>query len=201
MERKKAVAQLRKIKKLTPKVEMRLAAEWEEEWKSLIATIMSAVTRDEVTIPVCEKLFETYSSIKKLGNAKQKDVEKMIQRVNFYKNKARNIIATAKLLSNMPIPTTVSELVKLPGVGRKVANVYLAEMHKKDVIGVDTHVARISQKLGWTKNKDPNKIEKDLETLFPKKYWGSINDTLVRFGKTVGTSRRREDEILRTLVT
>ena len=86
--------------------------------------------------------------------------------------------------------------MELPGVGRKVANVYLVEAHNAPAIGVDTHVERISQKLGWTKNKVPGKIEKDLEKLFPKKYWNSINYIVVSFGQLFGTSRKKEDEIL-----
>ena len=196
MDSKKALKQFKSLKKMVSDKNMRLAAEWEADWKILIATILSAVTRDEVTIPVCEELFEKYPSMEKLSRARLSVVENIIKRVNFYKNKSKNIIATATILKNKKIPTKVSELVKLPGVGRKVANVYLAEAHNAHAIGVDTHVARISYKLGWTNSKKPERIEKDLEALFPKKYWREINDTLVRFGKSYGLSRRREDEIL-----
>ena len=196
MDLSKAVYQLQKIKSLTPNTPLRLAAEWPKKWQILIATILSAQTRDEVTILVCEDLFKKYQGMKRLARAKPSDVEKIIRPVNYHKTKAKRIIETSKILQNKSIPKTLEELIKLPGVGRKVANVYLAEAHKADAIGVDTHVARISQKLGWTKNKDPHKIEKDLEKLFPREYWGKINDTLVRFGKTVGTSRAREDEVI-----
>jgi endonuclease-3 len=87
--------------------------------------------------------------------------------------------------------------MELPGVGRKVANVYLVEAHNAQAIGVDTHVARVAQKLGWTKNKVPVKIEKDLEKLLPKKYWNSINYIVVSFGQLYGNSRRKEDEMLK----
>ena len=91
-------------------------------------------------------------------------------------------------------PHDHGKLILLPGVGRKTANVFLSE-YGADAIGVDTHVAYISKKLGWTKHKDPHKIEKDLERLFPRNYWRIINRTLVRFGKTY-QSRKKKDEIL-----
>ena len=199
MDSGKAVSQFKSLKKMVKDKNMRLAAEWDEDWKVLIATILSAVTRDEVTIPVCEELFKKYPSMERLSRARLSTVENLIKRVNFHKNKSKNIIATARILKNKKIPEKVSELITLPGVGRKVANVYLAEAHDAHAIGVDTHVARISYKLGWTASKNPAKIEKDLEALFPKKYWREINDTLVRFGKSYGLSRRREDEILAEL--
>lgn len=199
MDSKKAIRQLKKIEKLIEGKKMRLAAQWPAKWKALIATIMASQTRDEVTIPAAERLFARYPSMKTLSKARVGDVEKIISSVNFYKTKARNVVGTAKILAGKRIPKTTEELIKLPGVGRKVANVYLADAEKKDELGVDTHVARISRKLGWTKNKDPNKIEADLRKLFPRKYWGKINEILVVFGKSIGLSRRREDEVLKNL--
>jgi len=196
MNSKLAVKQLKTMRKITGDKELRLAAEWGSKYNILIATILSAQTRDEVTIPVCDVLFAKYPTMIKLSKARVGTVEKIIKRVNYHKTKARHIVETAKLLVGKKIPTSTDDLIKLPGVGRKVANVYLAEAEGADVIGVDTHVARIAFKLGWTSSKNPVKIEKDLEKLFPKKYWIKINDTLVRFGKIHGRSRKREDEIL-----
>lgn len=200
MDSKLAVWQLREMRKMVEGNSLRLAAEWSGKYEILIATILSAQTRDEVTIEVCEVLFEKYPTIVDLSRARVSTVEKIVRRVNYYKTKARHIVGTAKMLVGKKIPETTNELAKLPGVGRKVANVYLAEAHRKDVIGVDTHVARISFKLSWTDSKNPVKVEKDLEKLFPKKYWGGINDTLVRFGKIHGRSRKGEDEILGTFI-
>ena len=196
MNSKKAILQFKSLKKLVKDKNMRLAAEWDEDWKILIATILSAVTRDEVTIVVCEELFEKYPSMEKLSRARLSSVEKIIKHVNFYKNKSKNIIATTKILKDGKIPKSVNELITLPGVGRKVANVYLVGAHNAHAIGVDTHVARISFKLDWTGSKNAHIVEKDLEKLFPKKYWCEINDVLVRFGKSYGLSRKKEDEIL-----
>jgi len=197
MEQKKAIAQLNKIKKFADKTNMRLAAEdWDAEWKIIISTIMSAQTKDETTIDVAEKLFKKYPTARALGLAKQEDVEAIVRRVNYYKTKAKNIRACALTIADEGIRYNIDELVKLPGVGRKTANVFLTEVNKIHAIAVDTHVFRISRKLGWAKGNTPEKVEKELYELFPKKYWKVINPTLVRFGKGYGTSRKREDEIL-----
>ena len=160
---------------------MRLAAEnWDKKWKTLIATILSARTRDEKTIPIAGNLFKKYNTLKKLSKGKLKDVKKIIKPINFYKTKSKNIINCAKIL--------------VKDYKSEVPNVFLAEYgHNK--IGVDTHLSYISQELGWTKNKNPHKIEKDLQILFPRKYWKILNSILVRFGKTY-TSRREKKIIL-----
>ncbi|TSC71302.1 MAG: endonuclease III Nth [Parcubacteria group bacterium Gr01-1014_70] len=192
-----ALMQLEELKKLGGKP-MRLAAEgWDVEWKTLIAIILSARTRDETTIEVCKKLFEEYQDAPSLAKASKGAIAEIIGRVNFYKNKTKNIIACARALEErfrgVP-PQNINELVTLPGVGRKTANVFLAE-YGAPAIGVDTHVSYISQKLGWTRHKDPAKIEKDLEALFPQTKWRILNQTLVRFGKS-HTSRKEKDNLL-----
>ena len=196
MDRKKALRQLKLLQKQsgTP----RLAAEgWDEEWQTLVSIILSARTRDEVTIVICGKLFKKYKTISSLSKASLKDIESIIRPVNFYRNKSKNLSACAKMLVKDfkgSVPHTIDELVTLPGVGRKTANVFLSEQGK-DAIGVDTHVSYISQKLGWTKNKDAHKIEMDLKTLFPKAKWSDVNLICVHFGKT-HMSRRKKDELL-----
>jgi len=196
MNEKKALKQVNFMKKNVSN--MRLAAEsWESDFEIIISTILSARTRDEVTIPIAEKLFKKYPNSKKLEGAKLSDVKKIIKPINFYKNKSKNIINCSKKLNkdfNGKVPLDINELIKLPGVGRKTANVFISELGK-DGMAVDTHVSYISQKLGWTKNKNPHKIEEDLKKLFSKRYWKKINPILVRFGKT-HTSRKKKDEIL-----
>ncbi|MDP2947100.1 MAG: endonuclease III [Nanoarchaeota archaeon] len=194
MDSKIAVKQLQTLKKYTPDGSMRLAAEWNEKWKILIATILSAQTRDETTIQVGEILFKKYPTLDKFRKAKLNNIEKIIRPINYYKTKAKNILATAKLIYRNGIPENCDELLEFPGVGRKVANVYLAEAFKADAIGVDTHLSFVSQYLEWSKNKNPHKIEKDLESLFPKKYWNSINYIVVRFGRSY--NRQKQSEIL-----
>lgn len=196
-----AISQLHTLGKLSPR-NMRLAAEWPKHkpWQVLISTILSAQTKDETTIAISEILYKKYPSLNKLANAKLSSIEKIIRPVNYYKTKAKHLKKTAKIIEKDfkgKMPKSLEELLTLPGVGRKVGNVYLAEAHKMNVIGVDTHVGRISQKLGWTKNKHPYKIEKDLELLFPKKYWRSINYICVRFGRS--HTRRKEDEIFKKI--
>lgn len=193
---KTAITQLKKISSLGN--EMRLAAEqWKNNYQTLIAIILSARTRDEVTIEVCKKLFKKYPTSKSLSKASTKEIEKIIRPVNFYRNKSKNISNCSKMLVKVyksKVPEDIDELIKLPGVGRKTANVFLTEIGKSG-IGVDTHVSYCSQKLGWTKNKNAHKIEEDLKKLFPKKYWNKVNSNLVRFGKT-HLSRKKKDEIL-----
>lgn len=197
MNSKKAVKQLKALKKYTFE-EMRLAAEWDADWKILIATILSAQTRDEKTIEVCEILFKKYPTLELFSKARIGDIQKIIKPINYYKTKSKHILETTKIIYKNGIPKKLEGLLELPGVGRKVANVYLAEAQKADAIGVDTHVGRISKKLGWTNNKNPHKIEKDLEKLFPKRYWRSINYIVVRFGRSYWSrgKKGKEDEIL-----
>ncbi len=199
MSTKIALKQLRELNKRASKI--RLAAEkWDEKWKTLIVTILSARTRDEKTIPIAIKLFSKYNKLEKLAKAKLKDVKKVIKQINFYKNKSKNIIKCSKMLVKKykgKIPTDFNRLIELPGVGRKTANVFLSEQGY-DAIGIDTHCAYISRKLGWTKNMKPEIIEDDLKKLFPKNYWKKVNPILVRFGKTY-TSRKEKDKLLENI--
>ena len=194
MDSKLALRQLKAMKKMVRGDDLRLAAEWGSKYNVLIATILSAQTRDEVTIPVSDVLFAKYPTMIKLSKARLGAVEKIVHRTNYHKTKAKHIIGTAKLLSGRKIPKTTEELIKLPGVGRKVANVYLAEAEGADVIGVDTHLSYMSQKLGWSINKSPYKIEKDLSNLFPQLYWNSLNPITVKFGRIF--SGRKEKDLL-----
>lgn len=196
MDQKKALNQLETLGNYAKK--MRLAAEqWKTPFQTLISIILSARTRDETTIKVAHELFKNYSTPKNLANAKLIEIEKIVKPVNFYKNKSKNILNCAKALVNAfnsVVPTDLDNLLKLPGVGRKTANVFISE-YGSHAIGVDTHVSYISQYLGWTKNKIAEKIEADLKELFPKDYWSKVNPILVRFGKTY-TSRIEKNKIL-----
>jgi endonuclease-3 len=159
--------------------------------------MLSARTRDEVTIAVANKLFKRYKTINKLAKVPIKEIEKIIYSVNFHRNKAKNVSNCAQMLDKEykgKVPHDFDKLIKLPGVGRKTANVFLAVMGKH-AIGVDTHISYISQKLGWTKHKEPKKIEEDLRRLFPEEIWRYINYIVVRFARS-HKSRRRKNEIL-----
>ncbi len=198
MDKKKALRQLAVLKKRGRK--LRLAAEWGKPWKSLIATILSARSRDTKTIEVCNKLFKKYGNAGKLSKAKLGDVEKIIKPVNFYKNKSKNIIECAKqIVSNYDgkVPMDFEKLTELRGVGRKTANVFLAHQGGAR-IGVDTHLSYVSRKLGWTKSEKQEKVEEDLKKIFPKSKWREINYILVRFGQTY-RSKREKDKLLREI--
>lgn len=194
MDRK--IKQLKEMDRLGN--EMRLAAEkWSAPWKTLISIILSARTRDEITIIVARELFKEYPNLNKFSKAKLKGIEKIIRPINFYKNKSKNILNCVKKLVyqyNSSVPMEIEELVKLPGVGRKTANVFLSEYGGNN-IGVDTHVFYISRKLNWCVGETPEKVEMELRKAFPKSYWRRLNPILVRFGKTY-TSRKEKDRLL-----
>lgn len=195
---KTAIRQLKELERLGGVKEMRLAAEgWKKEWQTLIAILLSARTRDETTVIVAERLFQRFKTLSALAWAKSEEVSAIILPVNFFQNKTKYVIALANVLveryKGTP-PHNVLKLIELPGVGRKTANVFLSE-YGADAIGVDTHVAYISQRLCWTTHSNPHKIEKDLEALFPRNYWNRMNRTCVRFGKTY-QSRKKKDELL-----
>ena len=179
----------------------RLASDdWEKDWQTLIATILSAQTRDETTIPVSVGLFKRYPTIDELSKAKYDDVLELISRVNFKNNKAKHVIGAAKYLvdnCNGKVPDDIDELVKLPGVGRKTANLVLSEVHKKDSITVDTHVFAISNLLGFTKAKTPTASEMQLKEFVPKRYWSRINRLFVLWGKDV--PRKTKERLLQKL--
>jgi endonuclease-3 len=199
-----AIKQLNYIKKAVAKNYQipRLAAEgWDEDWKTLIAIILSAQSRDIKTIEVSEKLFQKYNTPKKLGDAPIQKIKSMIKQINYYKTKSKHIKETAHLISKNGLTPNFEKLLEFPGVGRKTANVFLVETKKAAAIGVDTHVSRLAIKLNWSDKKFSDKlgIEKDLENLFPKRYWNSINYILVSFGQTYGRSKKLEDNILKEI--
>ncbi len=154
----------------------------------LIGTILSARTRDENTSIVVKKLFSKYKTVKSLAQAKLKDVEQIIKSTGFYHVKAKRIIEVASLIDSKyqgKVPSTLEELLSLPGVGRKTANCVLVYAFEKPAIPVDTHVHRISNRLGLVHTKNPEETELELMKKIPKKYWLKINDTFVMYGQNI----------------
>jgi len=154
----------------------------------LIGTILSARTRDENTSAVVKKLFTKYKTAHALAKAKVSDVEKIIRSTGFYHVKSRRIIKVASLIDSQysgKVPDSFDELLKLPGVGRKTANCVLVYAFDKPAIPVDTHVHRISNRLGLVKTKTPEETELALMKKIPKKYWLKINDTFVMYGQNI----------------
>lgn len=167
----------------------RLAGEgWEKDWQLLVATMLSAQNRDEVTIPVAEALFKKYKSLKQLSKASVSDLKEDIRSINYNATKAKHVIETANILLNDfngMVPSSRDDLVKLPGVGIKTANLVLAELFEEDAICVDTHVHRIANVFGFVNTKTPEQTEKELMLVVPRKYWGKINRIFVLWGQDV----------------
>lgn len=154
----------------------------------LIGTILSARTRDESTSVVVRELFSKYKTARSLARAKLSDVEKIIKRTGFYHVKAKRIIEVASIIDSKYsglVPKTMEELISLPGVGRKTANCVLVYAFDEPAIPVDTHVHRISNRLGLVKTKIPEETEVELMKKIPKKYWIRINDTFVMYGQNI----------------
>ncbi len=153
----------------------------------IVATILSAQCTDERVNKVTPILFKHYPTPEKLATAYIEDVKEMIRSTGFFNNKAKNIInMSQKLVSDYggKIPDKIEELVKLPGVARKTANVVLYNAFgKNEGIAVDTHVIRISRLLGLTVNNNPDRIEEDLMKQFPKEKWGFLSQSLVLYGR------------------
>jgi len=155
----------------------------------VVATILSAQCTDKRVNIVTEKLFKKYRVAKDYAKANINVFEQEIRSTGFFRNKARNIINMAKMLVSDfdgKVPDTMAELIRLPGVARKTANVVLNNIfHKSEGIAVDTHVIRLSQRLGLSKFDDPVKIERDLMELVPRQYWGKVTYYLVDHGRAV----------------
>ena len=157
-------------------------------FRILIATILSARTKDENTTKAADKLFKLYGTPQKLAKAKVKDVEKVIKSVGFYHVKSKRIIEVANLILskyNGKVPADIDKLVDMPGVGRKTANCVLVYAFEKPAIPVDTHVHRISNRLGLVDTKTPEETEMELRKKVPKKYWLPINNTFVMYGQNI----------------
>ncbi len=154
----------------------------------LIATIISQRTKDEVTYTVANRLFAKYPRPKDLKNADEEEIASLIYPAGFYRQKAKKIKEVARIIDEEyggKVPDSIELLLKLPGVGRKTANIVLSRGYDKKVIAVDTHVHRIANRLGWVQTKTPEETEKALMKILPEKYWIEINTLLVMFGRTI----------------
>jgi len=170
------------------------ALNFKNSWELLIAVILSAQCTDKQVNKVTKVLFKKYKTASELGLADIGEIEKIVFTTGFYKNKAKNIKESSKIIAyklNNKIPRTIEEMVKLPGVGRKTANVVLYNAFDLSFgIAVDTHVARISNLLGFTESKNPQIIEKDLIKITPKKYWGNLTHYFVLHGREICIANR-----------
>ena len=160
----------------------------------LISTMLAAQCTDERVNKITPALFKKYKNAADFARARQSSLEKDIYSTGFYRNKAKNIIATSKKIVNefkRNVPESMEELVTLPGVARKTANIVLSgSFGKAEGIAVDTHVRRLSQRMALTKENDPEKIEKNLMKVVPKKDWLEFNYIMVDHGRAVCKARR-----------
>lgn len=157
-------------------------------WQLLIATMLSAQCTDARVNIVTKDLFQKYTSIDDFAAADLKELEQDIHSTGFYHNKAKNIIACCKQLREEyqgEVPRTIEELTSLAGVGRKTANVIRGNIYQDPSVVVDTHVKRISKKLGLTKEDDPVKVEMELMKVLPKDHWILYNIQIIRLGRTI----------------
>ena len=191
-------AEKERIKQILDRLDMTYTREYkcylnhENAWQLLIATMLSAQCTDERVNIVTTDLFKKYRSLEDFAKADLKELEKDIHSTGFYRNKAKNIIACANkiiLEYGGEVPRTVEELTSLAGVGRKTANVIRGNIFNEPSIVVDTHVKRISKKLGLTKEEDPEKIEFDLMEVLPKDHWILYNIQIITHGRGICTAR------------
>lgn len=173
------------LDKTFPNVECEL--DFSNNLELIIAVLLSAQCKDEYVNRATKKLFEKYKTIDDYADAKVEDIEKLIKTLGLYKAKSKNIVGMANMLRDVydyNIPKTRDELVKLPGVGRKTANVVLSVGFNVPAIAVDTHVERVAKMFGLAdKNDNPLQVEKKLMELFPMKDWGKIHHQLIHLGR------------------
>jgi endonuclease-3 len=160
----------------------------------LVATILSAQCTDKRVNVVTKSLFKKYGTVEDYANADLEELEQDIRSTGFYRNKAKNIKNAARMMVERfgsHVPDTMEEILELPGVARKTANIVLSNAYGVIVgIAVDTHVRRLSMRLGLTENKNPNKIEKDLMQIVPESHWKRINHLLIAHGRNVCKARK-----------
>ncbi|MBD3270575.1 endonuclease III [Candidatus Peregrinibacteria bacterium] len=163
------------------------ALNWENPLQLLIATILSAQCTDARVNMVTPELFNKYPTANDLAEANPEKVQKIIRSTGFYKSKTRSIIGACKKIIeefNGKMPDNINCLIKLPGVARKTANVVLWNVYgKNEGIVVDTHVKRVAYRLGWTTQRQPEKVEKDLMKIFKKSQWGPLSHLLIDLGR------------------
>jgi endonuclease III len=165
-------------------------------FRILISVLLSARTQDPVTEKAAARLFAAAATPAKMGSLSLAAVSRLIYPVGFYRTKARHILAICAILGKSEtFPSTLDGLLELPGIGRKSANLVMALAFAHPAVAVDTHVFRISRRLGWAQGNTPSKVEKELERLFPRRSWIDVNQVLVGFGQTICRPVRPKCEV------
>ncbi len=185
------------LEKKYPKA--KIALNYHNPLELLVATILSAQCTDERVNIVTEALFKKFRRAEDYANADSTELEKDVKSTGFYRNKAKNVKQTGRILVEKfgsQVPKTMEEMLELPGVARKTANVVLQNAYGiVEGVAVDTHVRRVSRRLGLTRNDDPNKIERDLMEIIPKNEWMRITDLLISLGRDACVARKPKCEI------
>lgn len=197
--RERAEKIVKKLRELFP--DAKIVLKYGNNWELLVAVILSAQCTDKKVNEVTSSLFKKYKTLDDYVRASAsrrtiKEFEQDIKPTGFFRSKAKNILAAAKIIKERfggKVPRTMQEMLQLPGVARKTANVVLGNAYGViEGIAVDTHVMRLSQKLGLTNHKDPVKIERDLMELVPKKDWFFLTYGLIEYGRHICPSRKHE---------
>lgn len=190
-KKEKARLILQRLEAEYPRAQTRL--NFRSPFELLVATILSAQSTDEQVNRVTAGLFKHCNTPEKMAFMSQEELEELIKGCGLYKAKAKNLIAAARLLLeryNGEVPDSLEELIKLPGVGRKTANVVLSVGFSKPGLGVDTHVHRVANRLGLAKSKNPDKTEFQLKSLWPPEKWGTAHHVLIWHGRSRCRARR-----------
>ena len=192
--RERAGRIIRELKKLFPNA--KIVLKYKNNWELLVSVILSAQCTDVMVNRVTEKLFQKYKTLDDYVKADIKEFEQDIRSTGFYHNKTKNILAAAKMVKekfNGEIPRAMEEILEIPGVARKTANVVLGNAYGiVEGIAVDTHVRRLSIKLGLTDHDDPVKIEQDLMLILPKSEWFDFTYRIIEYGRHICTARKHE---------
>ena len=173
--------------------EAKTALNYENDFQLLVATILSAQCTDKQVNKITKGLFSKYQAPEEFSGLEQEELEKEIRGCGLYRNKAKNIIAASrKLMQDFhgEVPQIIEELMSLPGVGRKTANVVLANAFEKPAFAVDTHVFRVAHRLGWSAAKDPKETEKDLCKIVPRDKWNKAHHWFIYHGRQVCKARK-----------
>jgi len=190
-KRKRAIKLYRALSKLYPNVRCEL--NFKSPHQLLIATVLSAQCTDKRVNAVTPALFKRYKSVEDFAGANLRELQGLIKSTGFYRAKAKNLKGlSAKILKDYEgeVPNQLEELIKLPGVGRKTANVVLGHAFNTPGITVDTHLGRLSRRFGWTKETDPVKVEFEVMELIPEKEWTNFSQRMIWHGRRVCHSRR-----------
>ena len=185
------------VPKLNPPIHGMFEVQKNDPYRVLVCGILSARSKDEKTVPVCRRLFEKYPTPQSLLKAPLEEIEETLKGIGLHRQKAKYLKgAVRKLVEEYggKLPDRLEELVKFPGVGRKIANIILIHAFDRDTIAVDTHVHRIANLLGLVKTKTPEQTEKELKKIVPKPLWKEINYLLVGFGQTICDPKRPKCE-------